>query len=181
MLTHDGVSVWPRLLGISSALPSRQTPTAELVVPRSIPTSTPSSPIRSPAKVLARREPPRKRRRRLRGREPLRWDVRLAGVFMARTNGGAWSALLGLLSRGALGAAPAPEILPIEVTADEVSLAPDFQAHAITGEERVRFRAGAGGARVLRFSPHALVIDSATLDRRPLVVGRASDALRFDL
>src|SRR3569833_2122700 len=100
---------------------------------------------------------------------------------MAWTNGGAWSALLGLLSLGALGAAPAPEILPIEVTAYEVSIAPDFQAHAITGEERVRFRAGAGGARVLRFSPNALVIDSATLDGWPLVVGCALVVLCFVL
>jgi len=100
---------------------------------------------------------------------------------MAWTNGGAWSALLGLLSLGALGAAPAPETLPIEVTAYEVSVTPDFQAHAITGEEHIRFRAGAGGARVLRFSPNALVIDSATLDGWPLVVGHAADALRFAL
>src|SRR6187402_2840446 len=38
MLTHDGVSVSPRPLRISSARPSRQTETRLFVVPRSMPT-----------------------------------------------------------------------------------------------------------------------------------------------
>src|SRR3954467_6627588 len=99
---------------------------------------------------------------------------------MKRINHGPWAAAIALLSLVALGAAPPPapepEALPIEVTAYEVSIAPDFLARSISGEERIRFRAGVGGARLLRFSPTALAIDATTLDGWPLLAGHTPDA-----
>jgi aminopeptidase N len=102
------------------------------------------------------------------------------------------TALLALVSLGARAAPPsaaapapaaatAPPALPIEVTAYEVSIAPDFETRSIAGEERIRFQPGVGGARVLRFSPNALVIDEATLDGWPLLVAHTPDALRVAL
>ncbi|MBS0297306.1 MAG: M1 family peptidase [Proteobacteria bacterium] len=101
---------------------------------------------------------------------------------MAKARGGPWMIVAAGLALAATSVRAAPnEVLPIEVTAYEVSITPDFQARTIAGEERIRFRPGAGSGQVLRFSPNALQIDSATVDGWPLLVGHTPEATRIAL
>lgn len=96
------------------------------------------------------------------------------------------AALVALAGAAALGAALAARAAEppgggLDVEHYEVTLRPDFEAHALTGRTDITVRSRRDGLAALTFSPNRLVIDGATVDGHEVAPGETADALSFAL